>query len=227
MSLPELAELAGSKPFEVIFHSSAVRFRQEDLGVRARGERFDQRIAVRVPRRIEPMGCGEVVQDLVWQCGEGFSGGGGRPSTSGRINLPDRDKRCGRPLMHPAADTAARLRSPTGPFGTHADRRLRRDGSGGPGRGTRARSRPVTASHDRTGADARGRPRIRGCGKRPRSLSSEDRTPAGRRKSRRIRVRLRCCIVCGPARSRSPCGGRVRMRNRRTAPPRSRQPRIP
>jgi len=204
----------------VVFHSSAVRFRQEDLGVRARGERFDQRTAVRVPRRVEPMGCGEVVQDLVGQCGEGFAGGGRRPSTSERINLPDRDKRCGRPLMHPAADTAATLRSPTGPSGTRGDRPQRQDGRGGPGLGMRARSRCVTASHDRTGADARGRPRIRGCGTRLRSLSSEDRTPAGRRRSRRIRARLRCCIVCDPARSRSLCGGHVRMRNRRTAPPR-------
>ena len=166
------------------------------------------------------MGCGEVVQDLVGQCGEGFAGGGRRPSTSERINLPDRDKRCGRPLMHPAADTAATLRSPTGPFGTRGDRRRRRDGRGGPGRGMLARSRCVTASHDRSGADARGRPRIRGCGTRLRSLSSEDRTPAGRRRSRRIRARPRCCIVCDPARSRSLCGGHVRMRNRRTAPPR-------
>ncbi len=61
MSLPELAELTGSKPFEVVFHPSAVRFRQEGLGVRARCERFDQRTAVRVPRRIEAMRCGEVV----------------------------------------------------------------------------------------------------------------------------------------------------------------------
>ena len=79
MSLPEFAELAGSKPFEAVFHSTAVRFGEEDLRVRARSERFDQRIAVRVPSRIEPMGHGEVVQDLVWKSGEGFARGGGRP----------------------------------------------------------------------------------------------------------------------------------------------------
>ena len=79
MSLPEFAELAGSKPFEAVFHSTAVRFGEEDLGVRARSERFDQRIAVRVPSRIEPMGHGEVVQDLVWKSGEGLAGGRGRP----------------------------------------------------------------------------------------------------------------------------------------------------
>ena len=79
MSFPEFAELTGSKPFEAVLHSTAIRFRQEDLRVRARSEPFDQRITVWVPSRIEPMGHGEVVQDLVWKSGEGLAGGRGRP----------------------------------------------------------------------------------------------------------------------------------------------------
>src|SRR5256886_1725313 len=56
MSLPEFAELAGSKPFEAGFHSTAVRLRPEDLGLPARSERLDQPIAVRGPRRSAAMG---------------------------------------------------------------------------------------------------------------------------------------------------------------------------
>ncbi|TLZ86631.1 MAG: AAA family ATPase, partial [Methanobacteriota archaeon] len=44
--------------------------------------------------------------------------------------------------------------------------------------------------------------------------------PGGPRRSRPIRGRLRCCIVCGPARCRYPRDGPARRRSRRTDPSR-------
>src|SRR5207302_735861 len=58
------------------------------------------------------------------------------------------------------------------------------------------------------------------CETPPRSLSSVGRIPEGPRRSRPIRGRLRCCIVCGPARCRYPRDGPARRRSRRTDPPR-------
>jgi len=133
---------------------------------------------------------------------------------------PACDKRCAPPLRDPAADTGARPRSPIEASEIRADPRPHPDGGDGPARGMHLRSQPATASLDRIAVDARERPRSRGFGGPRRSLSSASKTPASRRKSHRIRGRLRCCIVCGHARLRSPSGGRVHMRNRRTALPR-------
>ena len=133
---------------------------------------------------------------------------------------PGCDKRCARPVRDLAADTGARPRSPTGASGIRAHPRLRRDGGGGPARGTHLRLQPAMASPGRIAADERGRPRSRGSGRPRRSLWSASRTPASRRKSHRIRGRLRCCIACGPARLRSPSDDPVHTRNRRTALPR-------
>src|SRR5436853_5856698 len=145
-------------------------------------------------------------------------GVGRSPSES---KLPCLNKHSGRLITRPGDDSGATLRSPTGPSGIRGDRRPRRDGAAALGRGTPSRSRPAKATRDRSGADGPERSRSRECGTRPRSLSSGGRTPAGRRRSRPIRGRLRCCTVCGPARPRSRGDGPGRRRSRRTGPPRN------
>ena len=166
------------------------------------------------------MGPGQVVQDSVGQRGERFPGRRGRSWTSVRIIVRRAINVCARPVRSPAADTGARPRWPTGAFGIRVVPHPRRDGGDGPARDTHLRSQPATASPGRIAGDARGRPRSRGCEKRLRSLSSASKTPASRRKSHRIRGRLRCCIACGRARLRSRSDDPARMRNRRTALPR-------
>ncbi|TLZ57704.1 MAG: AAA family ATPase [Methanobacteriota archaeon] len=125
-------------------------------------------------------------------------------------------------MTRPAADSGAAPQSPTGPSGTRGGRHPHRDGAAAPGPGRRSRSPPGRASRDRNEADGPERSPSRGCGTRPRSLSSAGRTPGGPRRSRPIHGRLRCCTVCGPARCRCPPGGPARRRNRRTDPPRPR-----
>src|SRR5947208_3389617 len=83
-----------------------------------------------------------------------------------------------------------------------------------------SRSPPARANRDRSGAGGPCRSRGRECETPPRSLSSVGRIPGGPRRSRPIRGRPRCCIVCGPARCRCPRDGPARRRNRRTDPPR-------
>ncbi len=95
MSLPQFPELPGSKTLEVVLHSAAFGLREKESCARKRSERFDQRGAVRIPRRIEAMGFGQIVQDRVGQRGKGFAGGRGRSLASVRINRPERDKRYG------------------------------------------------------------------------------------------------------------------------------------
>src|SRR5437879_685702 len=79
---------------------------------------------------------------------------------------------------------------------------------------------PARGNRDRSGADGPWRSRGRECETPPRSLSSVGRIPGGPRRSRPIRGRPRCCIVCGPARCRCPRDGPARRRSRRTDPPR-------
>src|SRR3989442_8946450 len=130
------------------------------------------------------------------------------------------DNHCARFITRREADSGAAPRPPTGPSGIRGGRYPRRDGAAARGRGRPSRSPRGRASRDRSGADGPGRVRSRGCGTRPRSLSSVGRTPGGPRISRRIRGRLRCCTVCGLARCRCPRGGPARRRSRRTDPPR-------
>jgi len=67
ISLPEFPELSGTEPFEAEFHSPTLGFGQQAFGVRERSERLDQRVAIRIPRGVEPVGLGQVVQDFVGQ----------------------------------------------------------------------------------------------------------------------------------------------------------------
>ena len=79
MPLSQLPKLSRSKPFKVVFHSSALRLCQKRFHISERSKRFDQRSPIRIARRIEPVDLGQVMQDRVGQRGKSFAGGRGHP----------------------------------------------------------------------------------------------------------------------------------------------------
>src|SRR2546422_10130268 len=92
--LPQFPELPRPKPVELVRHPTPACLRHEALGPGERGERFDQRVAIRIPRRIDAVGLGKPLQHLVRQGKERFPGRRWHSGGLHGIKRAGRDKRC-------------------------------------------------------------------------------------------------------------------------------------
>src|SRR5256712_7070258 len=91
---PQFPELPRPEPVELVRHPTPACLRHEVLGPGERGERFDQRVAIRIPRRIDAVGLGKALQHLVRQGKERFPGRRWHSRGLRGIKRAERDKRC-------------------------------------------------------------------------------------------------------------------------------------
>src|SRR3989442_1425534 len=61
VALPQFPELPRPKPVELVRRPTPACFRHEALGPGERGERLNQGVAIRIPRRIDAMGLGKAL----------------------------------------------------------------------------------------------------------------------------------------------------------------------